>query len=153
MNQTIEGGLTDRSAFGLLTLEMFFKDFQNGGKAKTHLNAVPSPCGDRPSPNGDEKKSSSMPPIDENKLLWWSKMLSESKNELKGLLVPKNDSKVALGSPWNSYVKFELLLVVPFDLSAKRREREAEKLINVAESRFPRECYLLPFNPSSPYLS
>lgn len=45
-------------------------------------------------------------------------MLSEeSKNELKGLLVPKNDSNVARGSPWNSYWKFELLLDVPFDLS------------------------------------
>lgn len=55
-------------------------------------------------------------------------MLSESKNELKGLLVPKNDSKVALGSPWNSYVKFVLLLVVPFDLSAERRERRSGKI-------------------------
>lgn len=51
-------------------------------------------------------------------------MLSESKNELKGLLVPKNDSKVALGSPWNSYVKFELLLVVPFDLSVDGEKKK-----------------------------
>jgi hypothetical protein len=33
--------------------------------------------------------------------------------------VPKNDSKVCRGSPWNSYEKFVLLLVVPFDLSVR----------------------------------
>lgn len=91
--------------------------------SQSHLNAVPRPCGDRPSPNGDEKKSSSMPPIDVNRWLWWSKMLSESKNELNGLLVPKNDSNVARGSPWNSYEKLLLLLLVPFDLSGKNREK------------------------------
>lgn len=88
----------------------------------TYLNAVPRPCGDLPKPKGDEKKSSSIPPIDENKLLWWSKMLSESKNELNGLLVPKNDSNVALGSPWNSYLKLPLLFDVPLDLSVNRTE-------------------------------
>lgn len=50
-------------------------------------------------------------------------MLSESKNELNGLLVPKNDSNVARGSPWNSYEKLLLLLLVPFDLSGKKREK------------------------------
>lgn len=35
----------------------------------SHLNAVPRP-GDLPRPNGEEKKSSSSPPMDEKRLLW-----------------------------------------------------------------------------------
>lgn len=107
-------------------------------QAPTYLNAVPRPWGDRPRPKGDEKKSSSMPPMEENKLLWWSKMLSESKKELNGLLVPKNDSKVALGSPWNSYVKFVLLCEVPFDLSVSLKIKKKSREIILINKEFVR---------------
>lgn len=63
-----------------------------------YLKAVPSP-GDLPSPKGDEKKSSSSPPMEPKRLLWCLNISSLSKNELNGFEDPKNASKVARGSP------------------------------------------------------
>lgn len=76
-----------------------------------YLNAPPRPCLEPKPPNGEKKSVS----VSKSKTFFSNKLSDISKNEANGLLEPKNWANVALGSPWNWYVKLlgPLPLVVP----------------------------------------
>lgn len=78
-----------------------------------YLKAPPSPFLEPKPPNGEKKSVS----VSRSKTFLSNILSDMSKNEANGLLEPKNCANVALGSPWNWYVK--LFVPLPFVVPGK----------------------------------
>lgn len=115
-----------------------------------YLNAPPRPCREPKPPNGEKKSVS----VSKSKTFFSNKLSCDmSKNDANGLLEPKNCANVARGSPWNWYVK--LFVLLPFVVPVIRKKKNHLTILHVNFDIYDFSCTvpLLPFRPSSPYLS